>query len=162
MNGLANSIQMEFYLNGDSTMINDRDRKDVAKILAVDALCIITINNQLYFKAELAIFEFYKALYVWKQQVEEGGLYPFHYYTIEYDEYEDGAILSLIPFSNKARITTIWAEQPIYNVFNLDEIVNYFFQLEKRLKQQIETFFNIRLVRFIKHIPYCRMSKNNV
>ena len=161
MNIITNHIQIDFDLECDRTMISNRNRRDAAAILSVDALCTITINHQLYFKAELAIFEFYKTLYMWKQQVKEDKLRPFHYYTIEYDEYEDGAILSLIPYSSKARLTTIWEEQPIYNMFELDDIVNYFFLMERRLKQQIETYFDIQLDRFVKHIPYCRSSNHN-
>ncbi len=76
-----------------------------------------------------------------------------HYYTVEYADYEDGAILSLIPFSNKARVKSIWAEKDIYNVFDLDYIVNEFVQLEENLRRDIEDYFGIKLKGFIKHIP---------
>lgn len=76
-----------------------------------------------------------------------------HYYTVEYADYEDGAILSLIPFSNKARVKSIWAEKDIYNVFDLDYIVNEFVQLEENLRRDIEDYFGIKLKSFIKHIP---------
>src|SRR5690606_40734589 len=90
---------------------------------------------------------------LFRSRVTDEHIPEFHYYTIEYDDYEDGAILSLIPFSNKARVKSIWAEQDLYNVFDLDYIVREFIQLEQNLKRDIENYFGIELKKFIKHIP---------
>lgn len=122
--------------------------------MGVEAIFKIRINGALYFEEDLAILEFYKSLYEWKGRIKENEVLPFHYYSIEYDNYEDGAILSLIPFSNKARVKSIWAKSSVYNVFDLDYIVNEFLALEKKIKEDIESYFKIDLGKFIKHIPY--------
>jgi hypothetical protein len=77
----------------------------------------------------------------------------FYYYTLEFDEYEDGAILSIIPFGDSARLKSIWAEQELYNVFDLGYLVRAFLTLEKDLKRDMEAYFSIKLDKFIKHIP---------
>lgn len=133
--------------------ITNKDQRNVAEILSVDATLTITIGGELYFETELAILEFYKALWKWKRSVTDEHIPAFHYYTVEYDDYEDGAILSLIPFGSKARVTSIWAEQPLDNVFDVNKIVPTFLQLETDLKRAIEQHFNIDLTKFLKHIP---------
>ncbi|MCU9595824.1 hypothetical protein OEV82_15565 [Caldibacillus thermolactis] len=149
-----NKISFEYNFISDKGIISNKDKRDIPTILAVEATLTIKINNELYFETEIAILEFYKALYEWKQQIKENHIPEFHYYTIEYGDYEDGAILSIIPFSNKARVRSIWEEQNLYNVFALDYIVNEFTNLEKKLRQAIEEHYNINLKKFINHIPY--------
>lgn len=124
-----------------------------ADVLVVDDTLSIKINGELYFETELAILEFYAALHSLKEEITEGQIPAFHYYTIEYADYEDGTVLSLIPFSNKARVKSIWAEQDLYNVFDLDYIVKGFLQLEKNLRRDVEDYFGIRLKSFMKYIP---------
>ncbi|ASS90696.1 MAG: hypothetical protein C6W58_11880 [Bacillaceae bacterium] len=153
MDSISSKITFEYNFVVDNGIISNKDKRDVPTILAVEATLTIKINNELYFETELAILEFYKALYEWKNRVTDEHIPEFHYYTIEYDDYEDGAILSLIPFSNKARVKSIWAEQNLYNVFDLDYIVREFIQLEQNLKRDIENYFGIELKKFIKHIP---------
>ncbi|OCA82598.1 hypothetical protein F7984_02425 [Pradoshia sp. D12] len=154
MDSISNKIKFEYNFVVDKEMISKKHKRDVPAILAVDATFTIKINNELYFETELAILEFYKALYRWKEEITKKNPTPeFHYYTIEYADYENGAILSLIPFSNKARVKSIWAEQDLYNVFDLDYIVMEFILLEEILKRDIEDYFDIRLKDFIKHIP---------
>lgn len=149
-----NIISFEYKFISDKGIISNKDKINVPTILAVEATVTIKINNELYFETELAILEFYKALYEWKKQIKGDHIPEFHYYTIEYVDYEDGAILSLIPFSNKARVKTIWAEQDLYNVFELEYIVNEFMKFEENLRQDIEDYFEINLNKFIKHIPW--------
>lgn len=48
---------------------------------------------------------------------------------------------------------SIWAEQDLYNIFDLDYIAREFSKLEQNLKQDIEDYFGIKLKKFIKHIP---------
>lgn len=158
MDPMSNKISFVYNFHGDKNGLSKKDRKDVAKILSVDADFTIKINNELYFEAPLAIFEFYKSLYKWKEEIRDSHIPEFHYYTIEYDDYEDGAILSLIPFSNMARVKTIWPEQDLYNVFDLNYIVNEFIQLEENLKRDIEEYYGIQLKHFLKHIPYIKTA----
>ncbi|WAA11681.1 hypothetical protein [Fervidibacillus halotolerans] len=153
MDSISSKITFEYNFVVDNGIISNKDKRDVPTILAVEATLTIKINNELYFETELAILEFYKALYEWKNRVTDEHTPEFHYYTIEYDDYEDGAILSLIPFSNKARVKSIWAEQDLYNIFDLDYIVREFIQLEQNLKRDIENYFGIELKKFIKQIP---------
>ncbi|AQX56252.1 hypothetical protein [Priestia flexa] len=154
MDSISSKISIQYNFVDDNNIISNKDKRDIPTILAVEATLTIKINNELYFETELAILEFYKSLYTWKEKITEDNIPEFHYYTVEYDDYEDGAILSLIPFSNKARVKSIWAEQDLYNVFNLEYIVNEFILLERNLKRDIEKYFEIRLKDFIKHIPY--------
>lgn len=141
--------------------ISNKDHQNVAKILSVDATVTILVDGILYFETELAILEFYKVLWQWKQSVIDEQFPPFHYYTIEYADYEEGAILSLIPCGSKARMTSIWAEQPLENMFKRDEIISVFLQLETDLKRAIEQYFNIDLLKFLKHIPVQRSYNND-
>lgn len=151
MDSISSKIKFEYEFLSESDAISNKDKRNVSLILGVEANFKIKINEALYFEEELAFFEFYKSLYVWKEKLKEDGRLEFHYYSVEYD---DGAIISLIPFSNKARVKSIWSKSNIYNVFDLDYIVNEFLALEKKLKEDIETYFNIELGKFIKHIPY--------
>ena len=146
-------IHFDYHFVVDRGIISNKHNKDVPAILAVDATLSIKINGELYFETELAILEFYAALHSWKEEITEVQIPEFHYYTMEYADYEDGAILSLIPFSNKARVKSIWAEQDLYNVFDLDYIVKEFVQLEENLRRYIGDYFGIRLKSFINHIP---------
>lgn len=151
----STQIKMEYQFTSDKDAISDKQRKDVSAILDVSARFKIFINDDLYFdQEEFPILEFYKYLYNWKKAMNQSKrAQEFHYYTLEFDEYEDGAILSIIPFGASARLKSIWAEQELYNVFDLDYLIRAFLTLEKDLKRDIETFFHIKLEKFIKHIP---------
>ncbi|MDE5414264.1 DUF7878 domain-containing protein [Alkalihalobacterium chitinilyticum] len=154
MNRLS-KIDFKYEFISNKGVISNKLRKDVPSILAVEALVVIRINNEIYFQAELAILEFYKSLFKWKEKVTKDHIAEFHYYTIEYDDYEDGALLSMLPLSDKkARFTSIWAESDIHNVFDLDYIVTMLCELERNLREDIELYFNINLEGFIKHIPF--------
>ncbi|WZX99988.1 hypothetical protein NSQ26_11950 [Bacillus sp. FSL W7-1360] len=149
----ANNITFEYEFTSKSESISNKQRADVPSILAVEALFIIKINNERYFEAELAILEFYKALFEWKTKVRDDFVPEFHYYTIEYGEYEDGALISLWPFSHQAKVTSIWAEADLHNVFEKDDVVAAFCALEQRLREDIEGYFHIDLKYFLQHIP---------
>ncbi len=156
MDDISSKIKFEYEFLSESDAISNKDKRNVSLILGVEAIFKIKINEALYFEEELAFLEFYKSLYVWKERIKEIERLDFHYYSVEYDDYKDGAIISLIPFSNKARLKSIWAKSNVYNVFDLDYIVNEFLVLEKKLKEDIESYFNIELGKFIKHIPYSK------
>lgn len=153
MENTSNRITFHYEFISEKGTISNKDRRDVSVILTVDALFTIKINDAIYFEAELAILEFYKALFNWKETLTKENIIEFHYYTIEYDEYENGALISLIPFSNKARVTSIWAQCEVNNVFDLDNAIQEFIALEERLRKDIEQFYQIDLKGFIKHIP---------
>ncbi|MEN2766275.1 hypothetical protein [Ornithinibacillus xuwenensis] len=154
MNQNSNKISFEYEFIRNKENISNKLRKDVPSILSVDALFTIYINEERYFQAEIAILEFYKSLYKWKQEVSIDNISAFHYYTIEYDDYEDGALISVIPFSDKAIVKSIWAELDIYNSFDLHYVVKELEVLEKRLREDIEEYYEITLEKFMKHIPY--------
>lgn len=61
-----------------------------------------------------------------------------------------------MPFSNKERLKSIWAEKDLYNIFDLNYIVREFILLEENLKRDIEDYFEIELEKFIKYIPIQR------
>ncbi|RFA32321.1 hypothetical protein CAI16_18410 [Virgibacillus dokdonensis] len=152
-----NKIHFESHFVSDKGIISNKDRSDVPAILSVDAMFSIKMNHILYFEAELPILEFYKSLYTWKERITKDCIPEFHYYSIEHDE-EEGAILSVLPFSNKARLESIWSEADIDNVLDLHYIVHELLTLESRLGNDIEKYYNIRLKYFMKHIPYSLTS----
>ncbi|NBJ71194.1 MULTISPECIES: hypothetical protein [Clostridia] len=148
-------ITFTYTFTSDKDCISFKQRKDVSTILDVSATVTIYINNEIYFnEEELPILEFYKHLSDWVHATKKYRMIQeFHYYTIEFDEYDDGAILSLIPFENKAKLNSIWKQQDLENYFELDYIAKEWMDLEERLKVDIETYFQIRLKDFMKHIP---------
>ncbi|KRG13034.1 hypothetical protein ACA30_17195 [Virgibacillus soli] len=156
MDSLSSQINFNYEFTSGKDCISYKKRGDVNSILNVSARFTIKINNKIYFdQEEFPILEFYKYLYNWVNANKKYNItQEFHYYTLEYDEYDEGAIISLIPFGgNMARVKSIWAEQELYNVFNLEYIVNEFTNLERNLKRDIEEYFDIRLTDFNKHIP---------
>lgn len=151
-----NNLQFTHQFINEPTAISNKHFKDVPTILSIDAMLTVKIKDETYFEAEIAILEFYKALLKWKQKVTTSHIPSFHYYTIEYDDYEDGAILSMLTFADQARITTIWAKVDIYNVFDQSYAVSKLMDLEDRLKRDIENYFQIDLEKFVRHIPYVK------
>ncbi|MCD2526404.1 hypothetical protein LRN35_21335, partial [Bacillus licheniformis] len=73
------------------------------------------------------------------------------YYTMEYEKGEP--IISLIPFDYKARLTTIWETQQLYNVFDLDYITEQMEISRKKLGRDIEHHYRISLKSFVGKIP---------
>ncbi|MGE7839730.1 hypothetical protein ACQKNX_02955 [Lysinibacillus sp. NPDC093712] len=95
---MYNSIHFEFEILSEAVAISNKDQRNVSLILGVEAIIKIKINEAIYFEEELAFLEFYKPLYVWKERIKEIERLDFHYYSVEYDDYKDGAIISLIPY----------------------------------------------------------------
>lgn len=110
-------------------------------------------------ETSLSILEFYKSLYRWKEKITETSVPEFRYYSVEFDANETGAIISMIPFSNRGRIKSIWGEHDRYNVFPLDMLVSSLLDLEQRLKSDTETYFNVQLDKFMYHIPYTLLEE---
>ncbi|WP_444546315.1 DUF7878 domain-containing protein [Alkalicoccobacillus plakortidis] len=131
------------------------NEKTFQAILNAEATFSIWINEDLYVEIEgFVILEFYKSLLEWLRiNRKYKRIQEFRYYTIEHDERE-GAIISLLPFGDKARLTSIWTKQELYNVFELDYIVEQLTLLETDLKREIERYFDINVRHFINHIPY--------
>jgi len=150
-----NTLQFTYQFINEPTAISNKHYRDVPTILSIDATLTVKIMDETYFKAEIAILEFYKALLRWKQELTSKPHIPsFHYYSIEYDDYEDGAILSMLPFADLARITTIWAEVNIYNVFDQSYAVSKLMELECALRRDLEGYFQIDLEKFVRHTPF--------
>ncbi|WP_404460706.1 hypothetical protein [Sutcliffiella horikoshii] len=154
-----NNLQFTYQFINEPNAIFNKHFKDVPTILSIDATLTVKIKDETYFEAEIAILEFYKALLKWKQKVTTSHIPSFHYYSIEYDDYEDGAILSILPFADKARITTIWAEVDIYNVLDQSYAVSKLMELEAALRRGLEDYFQIELEKFVRHIPYRKDDK---
>lgn len=149
-----NNLQFTYQFINEPTAIKNKHYRDVPTILSIDGTFTVTIKDEIYFETEIAILEFYKALIKWRKGLTTTHIPAFHYFSIEYDDYEDGAILSMLPFTDKARITTIWAKGDIYNVFDQSYAVSKLVELEARLKRDIEGYFKIDLEKFVRHIPY--------
>ncbi|MDQ0207421.1 DUF7878 domain-containing protein [Alkalicoccobacillus murimartini] len=148
-------VKYGFTFTSTPDAISRQKRKDVPTILSVEATFSIWINDDLYVRVEeMAILEFYKSLAKWVQANQKyKRIQEFHYFTIEHDERE-GAIISLLPFGDKARLKTIWPEQELYNVFELKYIVEQLTIVEADLRKEIEHYFDINLTHFMNHIPY--------
>ena len=149
------NVTFTYVFTSAPDVISYRKRKDVPAILNAEATFSIWINEDLYVEIEgFVILEFYKSLLEWLRiNRKYKRIQEFRYYTIEHDERE-GAIISLLPFGDKARLTSIWTKQELYNVFELDYIVEQLTLLETDLKREIERYFDINVRHFINHIPY--------
>lgn len=156
MDSISNQVKFHYSFTSAASDISNKQRKDVSSILNITAKFNIFINDDCYFdEEEFPILEFYKYLYKWKERTNDlNEIQEFHYYTLEYDEYDDGAILSLIPFGgDKVRLKSIWAQRDLYNVFDASYIKDEFMTLESSLKKDIEEYFQIDLKKFLEHIP---------
>lgn len=158
MTSLLSKVIFEYDFVNDPAYISNKDKRNIPLILGVEAIFRIKVNDDLYFEEELAILELYKALFRWKEKIEENKVTEFHYYSVEYADYHDGSIISLLPFSDKARLKSIWGISKHDQVFDLTYIVKEFLVLEQKMKRDIESRFKIELKQFIKHIPYSTRS----
>jgi len=147
----TNTLHFTYHFTCSPNEITASDKRDTAKILSIDIFFTIKINNQLYFQADLPAFEFYKALAKWQKKWLKNQQAAFYYFSIEYDE---GAILEMIPFHQLARLNTSWPEAEIYHVFAHQYLVNELSLLEGNLKNDIERYFDIKISSFMPHIPY--------
>ncbi|WP_208591962.1 DUF7878 domain-containing protein [Gracilibacillus suaedae] len=155
MESLSSQIEIYYQFTSAKSDISNQQRKDVSTILNVSARFKLFINSECYFdQEEFPILEFYKYLYNWKIASNKYKIIQeFHYYSLEFDDYNEGAILSLIPFGNSARLESIWAERERYYIFDLTYLSDEFMKLEVDLKESIESYFDINLDKFIKYIP---------
>ena len=161
MVSIPGQVTFNYYFISDSDSISNKSARNVPTILSVEADFTIEINQEVYFQAELPILEFYKSLYRWKESLSSTSTPEFHYYSVEHADYDDGAIISMIPFSDKGRIKSIWSKLDVYNVFDLDYLVTIFLNLESHLKNDIENYYDIDLNNFIRNIPYTTTPNND-
>jgi len=141
------------FLNSPHAISNSSAR-DIPTILSIEANVKIMIDHALYLETSLAIFEFYKSLYRWKRQVKPSFIPAFYYFSVEFDHDEEGAIVSMLPYADQGNIQSIWGDERVNTLFPLDTLVTCLSDLEKRLRIDLETYFEIQLDAFIRHIPY--------
>lgn len=156
---IPDSILFSYAFISQPNELSKQSVRDVSAILSIEAWFVIQINQIDYLNISVPILELYKALYRWKEQVKPTNVPEFHYYSVEHDD-KDGAILSMLPFSSRGRITSIWGEVDVYNVLPLNDLVVALFRLENDLKSDIETYFGIELDHFVQNIPY-RLMKDD-
>ncbi|WP_044746938.1 hypothetical protein [Bacillus alveayuensis] len=152
MDSISNKIEFFYQFTSNESDIPKRLRKDPSTAFRIEGDFKIRINDQLYFEENIALLEFYLYLNKWISKIEKKGTVPeFRYYSLEYDE--DEPIISLLPFDKKARINSIWEVQKIYNVFDLNYIVEKLTSLCFQLGEDIERHYNIKLKTFIDKVP---------
>ncbi|MFJ7362876.1 hypothetical protein ACIQWQ_01990 [Peribacillus frigoritolerans] len=152
MDKLSNSIEFEYEFTTDRDCIPFDLRNSPAVALRVEGILTIKINNDIYFQADIALLEFYLYLLKWVQTNKKGrDVQEFKYYSLEFDE--DEAIISLLPFGNSARLASIWEVNKLYNVFELNYIVQKLTQLTTRLGKDIENHYDIQMNTFIGKVP---------
>ncbi|MFT0801055.1 hypothetical protein VSK91_06310 [Bacillus swezeyi] len=152
MDGVSNKVEFHYQFTSDESDIPKKMRKDPSVALKVEGKFEIEINGNTYFKENLALLEFYVSLNEWNKKIKKKNkVTEYRYYTMEYEEEEP--IISLIPFDNKARLTTIWETQQLYNVFDLHYIIEQMRILKEKLKRDIELHYKISVQHFIGQIP---------
>ena len=152
MDSVSNKVEFNYQFTSDESDIPKKMRKDPSVAMRVEGKFEIKINGNTYFKENLALLEFYVSLNEWIKKIKKKNkATEYRYYTMEYEE--DEPIISLIPFDNKARLTTIWETQQLYNVFDLNYIIEQMEILKEKLKQDIELHYKISVKHFIGRIP---------
>ncbi|UKS57424.1 hypothetical protein [Exiguobacterium acetylicum] len=141
------------FLNSPCAISNS-SAKDIPTILSIEASFKIIIDHTLYLETSISIFEFYKSLYRWKRQVTSTFIPAFYYYSVEFDHDEEGAIVSMVPSANQGNIQSIWGDDWLNTLFPLNLLVTCLSDLERRLRIDLEAYFDIQLDAFIRHIPY--------
>ncbi|MGX9807890.1 DUF7878 domain-containing protein [Exiguobacterium acetylicum] len=141
------------FLNSPNAISNS-SAKDIPTILSIEASFKIIIDHALYLETSISIFEFYKSLYRWKRLVTSSFTPAFYYYSVEFDHDDEGAIVSMVPSTDQGRIQSIWGDERMNTVFPLNTLVMCLSDLERSLRIDLETYFEIKLDAFIRHIPY--------
>lgn len=152
MDSLSNQVAFDYQFTSGESDIPKRLIKDPSVAYRIEGDFQIKINDTLYFKENIALLEFYLYLRRWLLDIEKnGGAREIHYYTLEYDE--DEPIISVIPFDRKARLTSIWALEQLYNIFDWNYLVEKLSALCDRLGKDIEDHYHIQLKTFINKVP---------
>ncbi|KWZ65104.1 DUF7878 domain-containing protein [Bacillus altitudinis] len=152
MDSLSNQVEFNYMFTSDEKDIPKSMKKDPSTALRVEGEFKIVINGEVYFEENIALLEFYASLHDWIKKIKKKNkVTEYRYYTMEYEE--DDPIISVIPFDNKARLTTIWETQQLYNVFDLNYIIEQMKVLHESLGRDIEQHYKISLKNFIGNIP---------
>ncbi|MCY1691351.1 hypothetical protein OVA29_12180 [Exiguobacterium sp. SL14] len=151
---MPSQIKFSYEFLSSPHAISNSSAKDIPTILSIEANVKIMIDHALYLETSLSIFEFYKSLYRWKRQVTSSFIPAFYYYSVEFDHDEEGAIVSMVPSIAQGSIRSIWGDERMNTVFPLDTLVTCLSDLERRLRSDLEAYFDIQLDAFIRHIPY--------
>lgn len=151
---MSSQIRCTYDFLNSPNAISNSSARDIPTILSIEANVKIIIDQALYLETSIAIFEFYKSLYRWKRQVTSIFIPAFSYYSVEFDHDEEGAIVSMVPFTDQGRIQSIWGDERMNTVFPLDTLVTCLSDLERQLRFDLEAYFDIQLDAFIRHIPY--------
>ncbi|ARC58772.1 MULTISPECIES: hypothetical protein [Bacillus] len=152
MDGVSSQVEFVYKFTSEEADIPRKMKKDPSAAMRVEGEFKIKINGIVYFEENIALLEFYASLNEWIKKIKKKNkVVEYRYYTMEYEE--DEPIISLIPFDNKARLTTIWETQQLYNVFDLNYIIEQMEMLHERLGRDIEHHYKISLKNFIGKIP---------
>ncbi|SHS63912.1 Uncharacterised protein [Mycobacteroides abscessus subsp. abscessus] len=152
MDKLSSKVELTYQFTSDGNSIPNELKNSPSVALRIEGILTIKINDTLYFQEDIALLEFYLYLLRWEQLINKGNYsQEFKFYSLEFDEGEP--IISLIPFGSSARLKTIWEVNKVYNVFELDYIVNELIKLKERLGNDIEKHFSVRLQTFIGKVP---------
>ncbi|MEC1193243.1 hypothetical protein P9C02_22740 [Bacillus paralicheniformis] len=152
MDGVSNQVEFVYKFTSEEADIPKKMKKDPSAAMRVEGEFKIKINGIVYFEENIALLEFYASLNEWIKKIKKKNkVAEYRYYTMEYEE--DEPIISLIPFDYKARLTTIWETQQLYNVFDLDYITEQMEISHEKLGRDIEHHYRISLKSFIGKIP---------
>lgn len=152
MDGVSSQVEFVYKFTSEEADIPRKMKKDPSAAMRVEGEFKIKINGIVYFEENIALLEFYASLNEWIKKIKKKNkVVEYRYYTMEYEE--DEPIISLIPFDNKARLTTIWETQQLYNVFDLDYITEQMEISRKKLGRDIEHHYRISLKSFVGKIP---------
>ncbi|MCI4126258.1 hypothetical protein [Bacillus haynesii] len=145
-------VGFDYKFTSDESDIPMKMRKDPSVAMRVEGELEIKINENTYFKENIALLEFYVSLNEWIKKIQKKNkVTEYRYYTMEYEK--DEPIISLIPFDYQARLTTIWKTEQLYNVFDLDYITEQMEILHEKLGRDIELHYRISLKSFVGKIP---------
>ncbi|MDN5390051.1 MULTISPECIES: DUF7878 domain-containing protein [Bacillus] len=145
-------VKFDYKFTSDESDIPMKMRKDPSVAMRVEGELEIKINEKTYFKENIALLEFYVSLNEWIKKIKKKNkVTEYRYYTMEYEKGEP--IISLILFDYKARLTTIWETQQLYNVFDLDYITEQMEISHEKLGRDIEHHYRISLKSFVGKIP---------
>lgn len=146
-----NTVEFNYLFTTNFAHYTPKERRDSSIALEADATFEIKINNDEYFKEDIAILEFYIYLEKWLKKLKRTDI-DFKYFTLEVDD--DEPLISLLKFNDKsARLKVLWPSQDLYNVFEYDYILSKFRELHEQLGRDLEEHYQIRLKDFVGKIP---------
>jgi hypothetical protein len=99
-------IKLNALFKTRSQDIREDDKRDPVVLYRIETDLEIIIEENIFFKEDVAIGEFYIELKRWLLNIENQVITDFGYYTIEYDE--DIPILEFKVASKGIRIQSIW------------------------------------------------------